>query len=276
MKVLISILSIFFFLNNSYAQLKKDRDEILEEAYLLYYSEKASWNGTDIFLEKYPEKRDLISGYFSYSENDLHNCIFFDKSEDPYLLAKISFDDSFNIQNTKVDTIQRKLNKLEKDIYTIRQKALNEINHDTIFKTYKNTNLNIIPIISEEEKKVFILTGPQISGVVVFGNDYLITFDDENNIKDKKTLHKNIIPIDYNEKTNDAVTMHSHLESTGDHITSTDVCTLMLYKDHINWKQHIVTSKNNVSLWNCDNNNLLILTKKAWNKIYNNINKKED
>lgn len=64
--------------------------------------------------------------------------------------------------------------------------------------------------------------------------------------------------------------MHSHLESTGNHITSTDVCSLMLYGNYVNWKQHIVLCDKNVSLWDFNNKNLIILTKKAWKK--NNIN----
>ncbi len=276
MKVLISILSLFFFIENSFCQDKLIRDKVLAEAYLLYNSEKASWNGTDIFLEKFPQKRELIGGYLSYSERDLHNCIFFDKSEDPNLLAKISFNGSFNIEKAKIDTVQRKLNRLEKDLFTIRQVTLKEINQDTIFKTYKNTNLNPIPIIINKEKKVFVLTGPQISGVVVLGNDYLLTFNKNNKLKNKKAIHKNIIPIEYNEKTDDAVTMHTHLESTGDIITSTDLCTLMLYKDYLNWKQHIVISNKKVSLWGFDNEHLMIMAKKAWEKISNFKKEKKD
>ncbi len=276
MKTLILMIGLILSFNKSYSQLKKERDKILTEAYLLYNSEKASWNGTDIFLEKFPEKRDIIGGYFSYTEKEGHNCIFYDKLETPNIIAKITFNNEFEIENAKIDTIQRKLNKQEMDLYTIKQLALNEVNTDTIFKTYNNTNLNVIPIITEKEKKVFILTGPQITGVAVFGNDYLLTFDTDNKLLEKKPIHKNIIPIDYNEKTKDAVTMHSHLESTGDFITSTDVCTLLLYKDYVNWRQHIVTSKNNVSLWSFENDNLLILTKEAWNKIYKSINEKEN
>tara|TARA_R110001632_G_scaffold92043_9_gene196941 strand:+ start:2220 stop:3038 length:819 start_codon:yes stop_codon:yes gene_type:complete len=272
MKLILIILSSILFINNAFGQTE---DEILAESYLLYNSEKASWIGTDIFLEKFPTKRNLIGGYFSYSGDSFHHCVFFDKSEIPNLLAKITFNDDFKIEQAKIDTISRKLSAQEKDLFTIRKIALAEMNQDSLFKQYNNTNLNPIPIITSKEKKVFVLTGPQVSGVVILGNDYLLTFDKKNKLKNKKALHKNIIPIEYNDETKDAVTMHSHLKSTGDLITSTDLCTIMLYENYAGWKQHIVISDKSVSLWDCEKDKLLIMTKKAWKKITEDQNIKE-
>ena len=265
MKLTLMVLNLLIWINISYGQTE---DEVLAEAYLLYNSEKASWNGTDIFLERFPEKRNLIGGYFSYSENDSHNCIFFNQDEIPKTLAKITFDESFDVTKAVVDTTKRKLNNYEMDLFLIRKNALVEINADSdLFKQYNNTNLNPIPIINGKDKKVFVLTGPTISGVVVLGNDYLLTFDKNNNLKGKKSLHKNIIPIEYDDKTKDVVTIHSHLKTTGDLITSTDLCTIMLYEKYANWKQHIVISKKNVSLWDCKKDELVVMTRKAWEKI---------
>lgn len=266
MKLIIFLLGSFLFFNTSFGQ---KEDEILAEATLLYNSEKASWNGTDIFLEKFPEKRSLIGGYISYSEIDSHSCIFFDQAETPNILAKITFDDNFDLHSAKIDTSKRKLNKSEMDLFRIRKIALKEISQDTLFKRYDKTNFNPIPIITKKSRKVFVLTGPQVSGVVILGNDYLLTFDKNNKLKSKKSLHKNIIPIEYNDETKDAVTIHSHLESTGDLITSTDLCTIMLYGKYAQWKQHVVISDKNVSIWDCKKDKLLIMTRKAWEKISN-------
>jgi hypothetical protein len=271
MRLILLLICAVISFNSSYGQTK---EEILAEAYLLYNSEKASWNGTDIFLDRFPEKRNLIGGYFSYSENNLHSCIFFDQAESPNLLAKISFNEDFEIHTAKIDTNSRKLTTTEMDLFTIRRIALKEMNQDTLFKRYNNTNLNPIPIITNKSRKVFVLTGPQVSGVVILGNDYLLTFDKNNNLKSKKSLHKNIIPIEYNKETKNAVTMHSHLKSTGDLITSTDLCTIMLYEDYAHWKQHIVISKKNVSLWDCEKDELLIMSRKAWDKISKHQNVK--
>jgi len=242
-------------------------EEILSEAKLLYYSEKASWIGTDILLEKFPEKRNQLGGYFSYSEDNNHKCIFFNNDSLPIVLATIAFDNSFTPENTNINITEREFTAYENDLYIIRKKTLSEISSDTLFKKYNNTNLNPVPIISEKKKKVYILTGPVVSGVVVLGNDYLLVFDKNNNLKSKECLHKNIIPITYNDETKDAVTIHSHLESTGDLITATDICTIMLYEKYAHWKTHYVISNKNVSIWNCVTDQLFVMTRKAWDRI---------
>ena len=67
---------------------EKEKQEILAEAWLMYNSERASWHGTDIFMAKFPSKRDKIGGYFSYSVGKVHTCIFFDREKINNLLNK--------------------------------------------------------------------------------------------------------------------------------------------------------------------------------------------
>jgi hypothetical protein len=249
------------------AQQSKDEEKIMAEAWLLYNSERASWHGSDIFMGSYGSLSKKAKGYFSYTDDKVHRCVFFDGAAAPNVLFSATFDDSFVIEAAVIDTVPRKFTANETTLHTIRQKALKEATTDSLFKFYENTSLNFIPVIAGKERKVYVLTGPSDSGVVVFGNDYLIEFDKNNNVKSKKALHKNIIPIEYSDNTEGTTTMHSHTESTGDFITATDVCTLMLYGSYANWQTHMVLSKNNVSIWDCDKNKLVIMTRKAWDRI---------
>ena len=70
---------------------------------------------------------------------------------------------------------------------------------------------------------MYVLTGPQQNDVVIIGNDYLLTFDNNNRLINKKQLHKNIISISYG-KTQEGNTIegaaHTHLPETGDFITA--------------------------------------------------------
>ncbi|BFP42882.1 hypothetical protein FGF1_37270 [Flavobacteriaceae bacterium GF1] len=255
------------FLLGLQAIFSQTKEEILQEAEILYKSEKASWHGTDIFLDRFPDKKELIEGYFSYSPDSITNkVLFFDSI--PKVLATISFNNDFQRNSAVIDSLPREFTSLENEIYRLRQKAVNLMYADTLFKHYKNTRLNPIPIVTGNKKKVYVLTGPEITGVVIFGNDYLIEFNNEFEVISKKALHNNIIPIYYKEEETDLVTIHSHNEVTGDLITPTDICTLKLYQDYAKWKQHIVMSSKNVSLWNCKEDRLTILTKEAWEKIY--------
>lgn len=61
--------------------------------------------------------------------------------------------------------------------------------------------------------------------------------------------------------------MHSHLPETGDLITATDICTLKLYGKYAQWGQHYVISQENVSIWDCHKQALLVMTRKAWDRI---------
>lgn len=226
--ILFALLSLSIFSQKSVDQ---QIESIKKEGVKLYKSEMASWYGTDIFIEQYQNKEN-IGGYLSYSEKDKNICIFYSNSNKPKVIGTIAFDDSFDITKANIDLTERAFNSTENQLYILRKKAQDIIYNDetSFFQHYENTKFNLIPLIEKEVSKVYLLTGPSISNVVVFGNDYLLTFNKQNKLIDKKALHKNIIPIEFGEEgENIESTMHSHLPETGDLMTATDICTLMLY-----------------------------------------------
>lgn len=241
--------------------LTDEAKSIVAEGKLLYKSEMASWYGTDLFLENY-KNRENIGGYFSYLDNDVAKCVFFSNAQTPNVIGTISFDSTYNVKTAKVDLEERNFTKKEHDLYEIRKTALDELktNSDYFFKFYQNTNPNIIPLINEQEKKAYVLTGSKNHGIVIFGNDYLLTFDENNTLIEKKQLHNNIIPIEYGAKDVKA-TMHSHSPSSGDFITATDICTLMLYGKLAQWEKHYVFSGKYLNIWNCETDELTVILK---------------
>lgn len=243
---------------------------IVEEGKRLYQSEITSWYGTDLFLENYKGK-ERPEGYFSYLEKEGSKCVFYLGSDQPKVIGTISFDKNVSPQTAKVDFTTRDFTKQEADLYTIRKAALDAILTDSLFKSYNDMNLNLVPLIQKKEKKVYVLTGPTQNGVVVFGNDYLLTFNKKNKLLTKKQLHANIIPIEYDKKDpeNASATIHTHLPETGDFITATDICTLMLYEKFAGWKQHMVVSKNYINIWDCATNGLVVMPKETFEKIEN-------
>jgi hypothetical protein len=251
---------------------------VVAEGNLLYKSEMASWFGTDIFLEHFKD-RAKIGGYFSYTDNGIAKCVFFSKASEPKVIGTISFDSTYDTRIAEIDLFERDFSNNENDLYEIRKLALTEIQTDTLFKTYSNTNLNLIPLINGNEKKVYVLTGPQQTGVVIFGNDYLLTFNSENELLLKKQLHKNIIPIYYGEKVADGeqveATFHNHLPETGDFITATDICTLMLYEKTAKWKRHNVVSEKYLNIWDCEKDELNVISMDVIKKINKDQDKRK-
>lgn len=247
---------------------------IFAEGKRLYTSEMASWYGTDLFAELYRDK-EKVGGYFSYAENDKARCVFYSKGESPKVIWTITFDSTFNVKTANIDNRERELDNMEREFYTIREAAKAIIKSDTFFKVYKDTNLNLIPDLYDGARKVYILTSPEKNGVILLGNDYLLTFHKTGSLKSKKQLHRNLIPIAYSNDTLEKQTMHTHLPETGDFITPTDVCTLMLYGRFTHWKQHYVTSSKYISFWLFRNNNLIILPKSVIRKINEHQEKTE-
>lgn len=258
----------------SYAQYSRERldqitDSLMAEGKALYRSEWASWYGTDAFMAKCPERQSFSGGYFSYETDQNFVNIFFSKDQSPKVIAAITFEKDFNSKNYTIDTATRNFTEIEQRYFDMRKSANDYMKTDTIFKGYKNTTLNLVPIIEKDQKKLYVLTGTSLHGVVIFGNDYLFNFGKNNVVISAEQLHKSIIPTYYqadNGKLQNAG-IHSHVLPNQEFITATDICTLMLYEHLTTWETYNVVSKNYFSIWDCKKNTLLIMTMEAIRKI---------
>lgn len=250
-------------------ELSKIALEIEQEGKELFLLEKTAWLGSDILREvhKNPEK---VGGYFSYLKDGGSVCVFFSRDKNPNVIASVSFDPLFTESNTVVNLTERTLYREEKELYQIRKKALEMVNTDSLFKTYSNSNLNIIPMVYKGIPKVYVLTSPEQAGVILFGNDYEIIFNQNSEMVSKRALHKGLIPIYYEGRNGLAkASVHSHVSGKDEFITPTDICSLMLYQDFIPWERHYVMTPKFVSVWNCKQNKLNILTREEFDKSVN-------
>lgn len=240
----------------------------MEEGMELYRIEKTSWMATDLILSNSILEIEEMGGYFSYRTNDSTKCIFYDNTPAPRTIAIVAFDSTLSEGNSYIEDVERPFTTQEQDLYELRTRALTLLQTDTMFVRYENTSPNVIPVIGNEDRKVYVLTGPQVAGVKVFGNDYELEFSKSNEILSKQRIHKNIIPIDFSPNGQKVrATIHTHLEETGELMTATDICTLLLYGESSGWDNHIVLSKKWVSIWDCNKHTLVTLTRKAYEKI---------
>ena len=264
--ITLSIFALSVF--TSFGQkIEKVKAEVLKEGLLLFQSEKASWHGGDLFLEKFTDK-NKIGGYVSYSDGDNPKCIFIAKDDKNKVIGTVTFEKTFDLGKATTDLTQRQLTNTEKDYMMLREKAFDRISNDTIFKHYKNTNFNIVPIISGKDKRVYVMTATNENGKVIIGNDYLIEFNKNGEVRKSSRLHKGLLEFEYGDKDKQIVgAMHSHLPEYNEIITPTDICTTMLYQDYTKWERHTVLSKEYVSIWDCKTNNLTVITREAWEKI---------
>lgn len=250
----------------------KETEKILAEGKLLYRLEKGSWYGTDNMLERFQSKRDSVGGYLSYETTDNKiNTIFFSRFDSDKILIRYQFDSLPQTNPIKIDTVNQIATEMEKNLIVIRQDARDKAYSDTekFFSFYENTSLNFIPVIKDKERNVFVLTGPKVSGIVLIGNDYKFTYNKKNEFVKKEKIHNSILQFSYADEDieNPTVsTFHSHIVT--DYISSTDICTLLLYKNFVEWNQHIVMSEKEVSIFDLEKESLFTMKRKAWEKIY--------
>lgn len=265
-KRLLYFLMLFLVFCSIQAQdLDRIAEEIEAEGRSLFRLELAAWYGSEIFKENYNGER-AIGGYFSYIDADTPKCLFFSKDEKPKVIGVVSFGDIKIVETATIDFKVRDFKKEEKVLYTVRQKALEEVRQDTLFKNYTNSSLNLIPVIKNDIRKVYVLTAPKVSGVVLFGNDYLLDFGRGDTLINVREIHRSLIPVDFGEE-GDSATFHNHILDTDPFITPTDVCTLLLYAKFAGWKRHFVASKEYVSIWDCEKEELRIVTREQFDNM---------
>ncbi len=258
--------------NDPAVNLKKIEKKIITEGVNLYQLDMAATIGVKIYSHDFPDLVENTMGYFSYKEGSFYKCVFYNKLAEPQILSTISFDSLFNMKRVAVNTTLRPMNFLEKDLYNMRERTIDDIKRDTTFyKLYNYTSITLIPVINAENKRVYILTKSDDSTTVIFGNDYQIDFDNANYISSRKLLHNEFVIIEAASKDpyieeDPAKIMHVHNNESGEFMTPTDVCILLLYQKKNRWDHHVVMAQNYVSIWYCDNNELETVTKKKWLK----------
>ena len=273
MKKLLTLITLFILAQNATAQknrLRQIADSIYAEGEMLYRSEWASGHSTQIFASSFGGKKLLSGGYFSYETNKKMTTIFFSKNEDPVVLATVKFDHGLDSSKYSIGTTTRKFTENEKEFYIIRSKAAQAVLTDTLFKFYQNTSLNLVPIIKNGTKKVYVITAQTAPDAVLLGNDYLINFDKDNDIIKKTKLHNNLIPLGTGGKEAIKASSHQHLGETSPFITATDICAFKLWKAKTTWVISFVVSAGYVSAWHFRDEFLEILTQDEWQKIMKN------
>ncbi len=246
--------------------LEKKADSIMAEAKLLLQLEKASWHATDHFLENFPDQKEQIVGYFSYLNHLGNVATIFYGQEEYQILARYLFEDVPSPESLQCVTENLMISDPEATLYDMRKAAVNHYlnNKEGIYKYYNDVNPNFIPLNYGGDKKVYIISGTSENKMLI-GNDYRLEFDEDNQVTQATALHNSLIPYDYTKQQNTITSLHSHVNSA--FIDVTDVCTLLLYKDYIGVKKHIVVHKDYVSILDLESENLLILNKEAFDKI---------
>ena len=207
-------------------------DSIIDEAWQLYYSERANWIASDLVMEKY--KVEDLGGTLSWQPNDtVWSVIFMDKKKENSLLEY-----RINTREVKGMVMEdvRPLTQTELEEFDKRVKIINgaiEKYGDSLLfasQSFGQPNFDIIRI-NDTLTRLYLLQGTVLENIIPFGNDYSIDFDKElNPIAFRKYHHSLIATRTKTEKGGKVETvMHSHTKENP-FITATDICNFLLYR----------------------------------------------
>jgi len=247
----------------------KEINSIVEEGKLLYRCELANRNGLNLALKNGIDPND-IKGFFSRISNDTTFWVCYSKDLSPQVLGTITFDSTSTTQKAALDLSTRSFTDLERNYYVMNEQAIGYARIETGIRSYENTIFRTIPIIYKGVPKIYFVTQSTKQNEVIFGNDYLITLDKLLTVQTFKRLHSamTVIKFGKNPENNNQETesIHAHDDKTGDLITPTDICILLLNEKKTNWKQHTILTPNYVYVWNFQTNRLSVVKREVVEK----------
>lgn len=246
--------------------LETTRQNLLREGLALYTSERASWVATDLLQATRFNTRQ-ISGYFSYATPDdsVRTVFVGGTAAAPQVLAAYSFPTD-NIRPASAHRSgTRALTAREQRLLAIRAKSMKDVARIAGFEVPENASLNPVLLEKGAETWVYVLTGATTAGMVPLGNDYLLRYDAAGRLTHKSKLHSTLITIGAAPAGQSvAATLHTHLPGAAAFITPTDICTLLLYRNQLPGRQHVVLGEKYVSVFTLADASLLLLTRKAF------------
>lgn len=203
-------------------------------------------------------KKDFQNISYQNNNNEIETLIF-SGFESPELLVRFKFDSLPKATPLATLTTKLELTSVESELIRLLADATHKINsrYQGNFSPTTGTEFRAIPVVSNKQKKVFVYCQPSKNfNYVLLGNDYELQYDSVLNFRSIRKYHKkeNNVPLSSNQGM---VTVHEH--TTNDEISPTDVCSLLLNKERIKWKQHIVLNPKYVAIFNLDKENSYIL-----------------
>lgn len=265
---LISLLLILFTGAYSQIEFKKISTDILNEGKNLYLLEQSAWIASDSSENKIV--KEDITGFISLFDKDIIKVLFYNKiNEDEYsVIQTFKFSNSIELNYIGYDDHIRSPNNDELYFIQIKEGTYDLLdNFDMLFKEYENTGFNISIFEEDGIFKIFIMSGAQKYGILPLGNDLEFKCNKKEPIIEfVRKIHTRYIPINLNNETdNTKATVHYHADQSSKFISSTDICTILLYKNMTDIKKHIVVSDEFISVFNSEKLTLEITKKEDYN-----------
>lgn len=252
--------------------LKPVSDSILKEGIEIYECSMASKLSTEFLFDKL--SMEDVFGLLTYKKaNVIHTVFLKGTPKKPMVKYTFSYPAPFGAESMKVDGESRPLSEDEISFYKMRKKILRLARkRKSFFTDYSEIVLNPVYLYKGNLTWVFLVSSSHDSSFIPLGNDYFLVFNEKSTLVSKEKIHQNLIEIstqvsDTLQPGQALASFHTHSELSSPFISSTDICTLLLQRESVNWESHIVISPAYVSFFFPEQGILEIITKEEYDRM---------
>ena len=237
-------------------------DSICIEGYNLYIAEYVNWVSTDSLLAHYSV--DDIGGNIIWQPTvDSWRTLFLDK-EQQNILMELSYD--MRSRRTVVSYDKHPITEKERTVLekknTMFKNAMEQYGDRLRYNPdYGRPNFDFVRI-DDNTTRMYMLQGVERSGIIPFGNDFSMDFDNEGNLTAFRQYHRSLIAVPNNGRS----TVHSHLKDNP-YITPTDICNFLLYHGEMKQTYILSTALDGYILYDAESNSAKFLTKEEMEQI---------
>lgn len=237
---------------------KDVKDSIINEGKALCLLREAS----KVAIKKVAEHHQLqgLAGYVTYKKSNTVFTVFY-TNKDSILIKYTVISNSLKgqLQPSKPDLneVSRVPSDYERWLINARKTVYQDLANDTSFYSYY-ANIGFEPVMLAQKPgllKVYIFATTKNDKYLIFGDDYLLWLDKDAKIIKRQKLHHEMVSVPVSPdatKGKAMASMHEHSDKDSPLFTPTDICTILLNKDRVSWRQHIVLSKKYMSIFYLD------------------------
>lgn len=138
---------------------------------------------------------------------------------------------------------------LEKNLQTMQFIALNYMANDSGFKRIAGIYIELIPVSNIVYGKKCYIMRRSAEGEIIFGDDYILEFDENIKLTHATKVHDNLSKLDSVTLGSETVPFHKHVNESPCY-SETDLSAVYLYQRKNKWKKFLFTSDDEAAVWN--------------------------
>lgn len=262
---LLLLLTIGGFAQRNLTPEQQTADDLRTIGVELYQMELASRIAADSLLANFPA--DNIAGYLSYRKGKGFKVIFWqpDTSGKMVVVHDYSFTPDLASNKIRSNHAKRSPSAYEKALISVRTDAARRANQDREIASAVGS-MQMSLYLRDDGNRIYAYLCPVTTSasVVLLGLDFVLIYDRTGAFLYKQQMHPELIRL--NPKTDNVLNPLSGKTFTSingklPYPTATDICTLLLFRNIIEWEEFCYNSDKYLSVMNVKTGQLSLIKK---------------